>query len=338
MSHRNEEINLTPDPDVLPPPVPEPPTEPELAPALNDVLLGFGQNLKIGQSAAVHTLRAYRADLVQFLSFVQTHPELGPDRLYYLQRVHVRAFLADLQLGDYRRTSVNRKLASIRAFCKWALRQGFLESDPTVGVFTVKQEERVPKFLRLSEIETLLNAPDQNSAEGLRDKALMELLYASGMRAGEAHLLKLEDLNLEERTVMVLHGKGDKERIAMLGEAAVKALRAYLTHGRPELALHNEGVPDRAVFLNKFGTRLSDRGIRRTFDKYCKIASERLKITPHVMRHSFATHLLNNGADLRAVQELLGHANLITTQIYTHVTTEHIKEVYEQAHPRADRE
>ena len=334
----NDEINLTPDPDVLPQPVPAPPTEPELAPALNDTLAGFLQNLRIGRSAAAHTLRAYRADIVQFLGFVQTHPDLGADRLYYLERVHVRAFLTDLQLGDYRRTSVNRKLASIRAFCKWAMRQGFLESDPTVGVFTVKQEERIPKFLRMTEIETLLNAPDQNTAEGLRDKALMELLYASGMRAGEAHLLKLEDLNLEDRTVMVQHGKGDKERLAMIGEAAVRAIRAYLTLGRPELAAHNEGVPDKAVFLNKFGTRLSDRGIRRTFDKYCKIASERLKITPHIMRHSFATHLLNNGADIRAVQELLGHANLITTQIYTHVTTEHTREVYEQSHPRAESE
>ena len=338
MTEQTNDINLTPDPDVLPPPKPEAQTEPDLSPALNDSLDGFLQNLRIGRSAAVHTLRAYRADLVQFLSFVQTHPDLGSDRLYYLERVHVRAFLMDLQLGEYQRTSVNRKLASIRAFCKWAMRQGFLESDPTVGVLTVKQEERVPKFLRLSEIETLLNAPDMNTAEGLRDKAMMELLYASGMRAGEAHLLLLEDLNLEEKTVLVQHGKGDKERVAMLGDAAIRAIRAYLAHGRPELAAHNKGVTDKAVFLNKFGTRLSDRGIRRTFDKYCKIASERLKITPHVMRHTFATHLLNNGADIRAVQELLGHANLITTQVYTHVTTEHIKEVYEQAHPRADSE
>ena len=309
---------------------------PDLSPALNNVLVGFLQHLRIGRSASVHTLRAYKADLALFLGFVQSHPDLGPDRLYYIQRVHVRAYITDLQIGEYRRSSVNRKLASIRAFCKWSLRQGYLAADPTVGVLTVKQDERIPKFLRQSEIETLMNAPDLNSAEGLRDKALLELLYASGMRAGEAHLANLEDLDLIERTVFVKHGKGDRERMALLGEAAIKALRDYLDHGRPELAAHCAGVPDRAVFLNKFGTRLSDRGIRRTFDKYCQIASERLKITPHIMRHSFATHLLHNGADIRSVQELLGHQNLITTQIYTHVTTEQVRKVYDEAHPRAD--
>jgi len=319
-------------------PASRPPIEPGLSPAFNDILDGFLQFLKLARNAAAHTVRAYRADIAQFLGFVETHPELGPGALYHVERAHARAFLAGLQQGDYARTSLARKLASLRAFCRWALRQGYIEADPTIGIVTIKQEEKLPKFLRLREVEALLEAPDLTTPEGLRDKALMELLYASGIRAGEAHALDLGDLDMEEAELRVRHGKGDKERVAMMGRAAVDAMRDYLRSGRPELAANNEGTPDPAVFLNKFGKRLSDRGIRRTFDKYFRAASERLKTTPHTLRHSFATHLLDNGADLRAVQELLGHAHLVTTQIYTHVTTEKIKQVYDSAHPRAEEE
>ena len=311
------------------------PPEPVLDPILDELLSGFLQFIKLAKNAAPHTIRAYRADLQQFLGFVETHPELGPGRLYHVQRTHCRAFLADLQQGEYKRASLARKLASMRAFCKWAQRQAYMEADPTIGILTIKQDERLPEFLRLPEIDSLLDAPDTGTPDGLRDKALMELLYASGIRAGEAHQLDIGDLDLEEEELRVRHGKGDKERLAMLGHEAVRAMRAYLHHGRPLLAAHNDGKPDPAVFLNKFGRRLSDRGIRRTFDKYFKEASERLKTTPHTLRHSFATHLLNNGADIRSVQELLGHAHLITTQIYTHVTTEKMKEVYDKTHPRA---
>jgi integrase/recombinase XerC len=312
--------------------------EPGLSPALNDVLAGFLQFLKLAKNASAHTVRAYRADIAQFLGFVESHDGLGPDGLHRVQRAHVREFLADLQQGEYARTSLARKLASLRAFCRWALRQAYLQVDPTIGVVTIKQEERLPKFLRVKEVEALLEAPDARTPEGQRDRALMEVLYASGIRAGEAHGLDVSDLDLAQQELYVRHGKGDKERIAILGEPAVEALRHYLADGRPRLAAHSSGSPDPAVFLNKFGLRLSDRGIRRTFDKYCAAASLRLKTTPHVLRHSFATHLLDNGADLRAVQELLGHANLITTQVYTHVTTERMIEVYDKAHPRADTE
>jgi integrase/recombinase XerC len=315
-----------------------PPLEPGLSPALNDVLEGFLQYLKLAKNAAAHTVRAYRADIAQFLGFVETTPELGPGGLYRVGRAHVRAFLVGLQQSEYKRASLARKLASLRAFCRWAKRQSYVDGDPTIGVITIKQEERLPQFLRLREVETLLDAPDTGTPDGLRDKALMELLYASGVRAGEAHALDLSDLDLEEAEVRIRHGKGDRERIAMLGRPAIQAMRSYLYHGRPELAARNEGTAEAAVFLNKFGRRLSDRGIRRTFDKYFQIASERLKTTPHTLRHSFATHLLDNGADLRAVQELLGHAHLVTTQVYTHVTTERMKEVYEKSHPRAETE
>jgi integrase/recombinase XerC len=310
----------------------------DLSPAMQDVLHSFLQFLRLAKNAAAHTVRAYRADLEQFLGFVETHPDLGKGGLYRVERAHTRAFLVGLQQNDYSRASLARKLASLRAFCRWAKKQAYIENDPTIGVFTIKQEERLPKFLRVREVEALLTAPDTDSPDGLRDRALMELIYASGVRAGEAHDLDLPDLYLDEEEIRIRHGKGDKERIALLGQPSVIALRDYLRDGRPELAAKNEGTPDPAVFLNKFGRRLSDRGIRRTFDKYFRVASMRLKTSPHTLRHSFATHLLDNGADIRSVQELLGHAHLITTQIYTHVTTERMKEVYDQAHPRADEE
>ncbi|CEK18534.1 tyrosine recombinase XerC [Chthonomonas calidirosea] len=307
---------------------------PVLDAALADVLHGFLQYLRLAKNAAAHTVRAYRADIEQFLGYVSTHPELGT--LHLVERNHVRAFLADLQQGEYKRSSLARKLASLRAFCRWALRQGYLQADPTIGVLPIKQEERLPRFLRVREVEALLNAPDVSTPEGQRDKALMELLYASGIRAGEAHSLDIDDLDLVNEQIRIRQGKGGKDRMAFLGRAAVEALQLYLADGRLRLAAANTGSPDPAVFLNRFGKRLSDRGIRRIFDRYCLAASQRLKVTPHTLRHSFATHLLENGADLRAVQELLGHAHLITTQVYTHVTTEQIKAVYERTHPRAE--
>jgi len=327
LSHEGELVGAAPE---------KPLTEPALSHAFNEVLDGFLQYLKLARNASAHTVRAYRADIVQFLGYIESQPDLGSGGLYRVDRAHVRALLTEMQQGDYKRSSLARKLASFRAFCRWAKKQGYIENDPTVGILTIKQEERLPEFLRLGEVEHLLDAPDTATPDGLRDKALMELLYASGLRAGEAQALDLADLQLDEEELRVRHGKGDKERIAMLGRAAIDALRDYLRHGRPVLEANNtSGKADPAVFLNKFGKRLSDRGIRRTFDKYFKEASERLKTTPHTLRHSFATHLLNNGADLRAVQELLGHAHLVTTQIYTHVTTDHMKEVYDKAHPRA---
>ncbi len=296
---------------------------------------GFLQYLRLARNASAHTVRAYSADIEQFLGFIETHPDLGSSGLKLLERRHVRAFLSDLQQSGYERTSIARKLACIRAFCRWARRQNLLDGDPTIGIITIKQEARLPKFLRPAEIDCLLAAPDTSTPDGLRDKALLEMLYASGLRAGEAHALNIEDLDLSAEEIHVRHGKGNKERIALIGVSAVNAINAYVNGGRPELAAHHPGPPDAAVFLNRFGRRLSDRGIRRTFDKYFASASDRLKITPHTLRHTFATHLLDNGADLRSVQELLGHANLVTTQIYTHVTTERIQDVYNKSHPRA---
>lgn len=309
--------------------------EPGLSAAANDLLHAFLQHLRLARNASPHTVRAYRADTAQILGFVESALAPVPEGLRQLDRAAVRSFLAGLQQGEYARTSMARKLASMRSFVRWAMRQGSLTVDPTIGILPVKQEARLPKFLRVAEIEALLQAPDAASPDGQRDRALLELLYASGLRAGEARMLDVDDLDLEEGLIHVRRGKGGKERIALLGGPAIAALGGYLAEGRRLLALRARGAPDTAVFLNRFGKRLSDRGIRRTLDRYCEIASERLKTTPHVLRHSFASHLLANGADLRSVQELLGHAHLSTTQIYTHVTSEQIRTSYERSHPRA---
>jgi tyrosine recombinase XerC len=282
------------------------------------------------RNSAERTLKAYRADLLQFAAFLQTQKRL----LATTDLAILRAFLASLQPKQYARTTLARKQASLRAFFRWAKRNGYLSSDPTRGLFAPRQRRSLPKFLRAEEIEALMRAPDRSPA-GLRDRALLEMLYASGIRAGEVVGLNMEDVDLETGELRVRKGKGNRERIALLGHAATEALQEYLQQGRRQLAAKAVRGTSHALLLNKYGERLSDRGVRRTFDKYVAATGARLKITPHILRHTFATHLLENGADLRSVQELLGHANLATTQLYTHVTTERLKTAYDSAHPRA---
>jgi len=286
---------------------------------------------RAARNSAPHTLKAYSADLLQFAEFAETRQIASPAAVALND---LRAFLASLHDRNYARTTLARKQAALRAFFKWARRAGLVTIDPTRGLFAPRQQRKLPKFLRSDEIDALMNAPDDSPA-GLRDRALLELLYASGLRAGELVKLNRDDIDLEAGEVRVREGKGGKDRVALLGGAAADALVDYLRRGRPELARKARVGSSSALLLNKFGERLSDRGVRRTFDKYVAAAGSRLKITPHVLRHTFATHLLENGADLRSVQELLGHANLATTQIYTHVTTERLKTIYDHAHPRA---
>jgi integrase/recombinase XerC len=286
---------------------------------------------KSARNSALPTLKAYGSDLAQLATFAESRGIAQPGQITLND---LRAFLASLQSDNYARTTLARKQAALRAFFRWARRTNLVTADPTRGLFAPRQQRRLPKFLRTEEIEALMCAPDDSPA-GLRDRALLELLYASGIRAGELVRLNVSDLDLEAGEIRVREGKGGKDRIALLGGAAAEALNRYLSEGRAELAQRTTEGPWETLLLNKFGNPLSDRGVRRVFDKYVASVGSRLKITPHVLRHSFATHLLENGADLRSVQELLGHANLATTQIYTHVTTERLKTIYDEAHPRA---
>ena len=289
---------------------------------------------KSGRGSSENTRRAYGADLAQLDEFLTAR---GQSTLPQADTSALRAFFASLQEQGLARSTLARKRAAVRSFFQWARRSGLVTADPTRGLFAPRQQRKLPKFLRSEEIEALMLAPD-DSPGGLRDRAMLELLYASGLRAGELVKLDLPDLDLETREVKVRFGKGKKERVALIGGAAHEALSDYLQIGRPALAAKCKRGSSNAIFLNKLGDRLSDRGIRRTFDRYMAVVGERLKITPHVLRHSFATHLLEGGADLRAVQELLGHANLATTQIYTHVSTERLKTIHTGAHPRGKAE
>ncbi len=293
----------------------------------------FLHHLEAVKGASPHTVKAYAEDLDQFAAFAETQ---GVTDIRAADPALLRSFLAHLESLGLARASRARKTASLRSFFAYLARQSFLPRSPAVGLRTVKTERRLPKFLRSDEIESLLAAPDAATALGLRDRALLETLYASGMRAGELVTLNVADVNYDEGVIRVI-GKGDKERVTLLGRQAVFALERYVRKGRPELVLKAD-KDSGALFVNRYGERLSDRGVRKLFDRYCAAASTHLKITPHVLRHTFATHLLSNGADLRLIQELLGHASVATTQMYTHVTTERLQEVYAQAHPRAKKE
>ncbi len=287
----------------------------------------FLHSLEAARGASEHTVRAYASDLASFVEFVEGRPEVD--------RSTVRAYLATLAPNDYAPATVARKLAALRSFFRFLVRSGYRTDDPMRGIRTPKQPHRLPKFLRGEEVQALMEAPDKSPA-GLRDRALLEVLYGAGLRASEAIHLDVGDLDLSSELLRVRRGKGGRDRMALIGRMAVDALDAYLAEGRRVLLERNpHGKAEVALFLNKYGSRLSDRGVRRTIEKYIDSVGHRLHVTPHVLRHSFATHMLQNGADIRAVQELLGHASLATTQIYTHVTTEHMQQAYGEAHPRA---
>ena len=295
----------------------------------------FTAHLRGVRGASAHTVKAYAEDLLQFARFAE---QQGVGDAGAVDTPLVRAFLTDLSAGrGLARTSVARKASSLRAFFRFLVRRGLAASDPARNLSTPRKRESLPHFLAEEEVNLLLQAPDTAKPEGLRDRAILEVLYASGMRAGELVALDKTDISCDangEGTARVRRGKGGKERVALLGRSAVTALQEYLDWGHGLLAARGRGAAA-ALFLNKSGGRLSDRSVRRLFDKYCDVVAASHKITPHTLRHSFATHLLDRGADLRVVQELLGHADLSTTQIYTHVTTGRMRETYERAHPRA---
>jgi len=276
-----------------------------------------------------HTLTAYRKDLAQFLQFLKAGAGFKPGEVTPMK---VRQFLAHLRAAACSRATINRRLAAIRSFYRFLQRQELVQSNPAASLSTPKHQKKLPAFMDTSEVERLLAAPKGDSFQAARDRAILETLYSTGCRVGELVGANVEDADLIGE-VLKVRGKGRKERLCPLGRFAVQAIRHYLP--RREVFRPQLGFDRRALFLNKSGGRLSARSVRRLLEKYLKQAGLSHKISPHTLRHSFATHLLDRGADLRAVQELLGHASLSTTQIYTHVTTERMKRIYDKAHPRA---
>ncbi|MDD5082537.1 MAG: tyrosine recombinase, partial [Dehalococcoidales bacterium] len=243
----------------------------------------------------------------------------------------LRNYLSQLLDRGFVKASIARKLSAIRSFYGYLLREGMVPVNPLVSTSSPKLDKRLPSFLTLSEVERLLEAPDVSNPRGLRDRALLEVLYASGLRVSELVNLDLAQVNLETNEIRVW-GKGSKERMVLMGQPAARAIITYLKRGRP--ALLGKKKTD-ALFLNRYGDRLVERRVQRILEKYATAVGARRRVYPHMLRHTFATHLLDGGADLRAVQELLGHASLSTTQIYTHISQSQARKVYLSAHPLA---
>ncbi len=285
----------------------------------------FLQALEVGRGYSPHTITAYRQDLEQYAAFLEREgrPWLEVDRQV------ARRYLADMQRRGLAPASIARKLAALRSFYAYVVRRGTLPSHPLRALGTPKQPQRLPRYLSVEETVALLMTPDLSTPQGWRDRAILELLYASGLRVGELVSLDMGDVDFGRRELRV-QGKGGRERLAVVGRPALRALRDYLREGRPRLVGKR---PCPALFLNRLGGRLSDRSVRTIVSRYADLAGIDGQVSPHTLRHTFATHLLEGGADLRIVQELLGHARLTTTQRYTHVSQAHIREVYRRIFP-----
>ena len=326
---------------------------------MKEQLRSFLEYLRLNRNASPHTIAAYDSDLSQFLDFVAT--DLKKSRLELqpsdVTLTAVRAYLADLYRHGQARASVSRKLSALRTFTRYLRREGFIDGDPVALAAAPKREHKVPAHLSVDEMSTLLDTPDAGEPLGKRDRAILELFYASGLRLSELVGLDVEDLNLSARMVRVM-GKGSKERIVPFNDATRRSLAAWLKERggllvnpksqtpNPKSQTRNpksQGSKRSAVahadplFVNFRGSRLTGRSVQRLVARYVSLCSTRFGISPHALRHSFATHLLERGADLRAIQELLGHVQLSTTQRYTHVNSAQLLDVYRRAHPRAKR-
>lgn len=300
--------------------------------ALDERLGFFLSYLSTVKNCSALTLHSYRSDITQFLALLRQ----SGDELCDLSHYKMRCYLAWLKEKGYRRSTIARKLSATRSFLRFLHKEGQLASGSWACVTRPRQEKALPHFLYDHEVTKLLETPDEGTLLGFRDRTILELIYAGGLRVGELVGLTPESLQLEERLVKV-KGKGCKERILPIGRAAAALLEEYLERVRPALIALNRNDSGKSVsglFINHRGGTLTDRGVRVIFLKYIRRVSSQENLTPHSLRHSFATHLLERGADLRVVQELLGHESVSTTQIYTHVTGKRLQEVYRLAHPR----
>ncbi|HHJ99121.1 MAG TPA: tyrosine recombinase [Actinobacteria bacterium] len=296
-------------------------------PSTESLIDEFIVHLRVERNLSPRTIAAYTSDLTGFADWAVregVHPLDADHR-------RLRRYLAELDRARYARRTVARRLASVRAFYRYLVRRGYLTGSPAAVLSTPKIPKRLPDVAPEPFLDELLSLPDTSTPQGLRDRAILELLYASGVRVSELTGLDLGDVDTASATVRVM-GKGSRERIVPIHRLAVSQVVAYMRQGRPSL---DKGAGETALFLNRLGTRLSPSGVRRMLDRHLSSIAQTRHLTPHDLRHSFATHLLEGGADLRTVQELLGHVALATTQIYTHVSTRHLREVHRGAHPRA---
>jgi integrase/recombinase XerD len=297
---------------------------------MDDLLKKFMRFLLEEKRVAANTLLSYERDLKNYLRYLINVEAI--ENINQVQRVHIVHFLIFLKEQGKSAKTLARHIASIRAFHQFLLRDQATSQDPSILIETPRSERSIPKVLSIEEVEKLLDLPHAQGHFGLRDKAMLELLYATGIRVSELIQIDIEHVNLTMGFISVI-GKSNKERIIPIGKTAAEALTRYLEHGRLNFIKQNR--PDDALFLNHQGKRLTRQGFWKILKKLAKEAGIENELTPHILRHSFATHLLENGADLKAVQEMLGHADISTTQIYTHITKTRLKDVYSKFHPRA---
>ncbi len=301
---------------------------------MHDLIEKYLEYLDIERNCSPHTIASYRNDLLQFLQFLKAHFHTEKVDLEKINHRVLREFFGSLSDQGLKKKSIARKLASLRSFLKFLVRKKILSSNPALNVISPKVEKLLPTFLDERTMTRLMESPERTTPTGARDAAILELLYSTGMRLNELIQLNLGDIDFRNTTVKVL-GKGNKQRIIPFGRKAREALEIYLEK-RGELLKNDAILEDRkAVFLTVHGKRLYPKGVNLIVNRYIAQVSEIAKRSPHIIRHTFATHLLDRGADLRAVKELLGHESLSTTQIYTHVTVDRLKKIYSQAHPKA---
>jgi len=298
---------------------------------LNSTITRFLRYMATERNASDLTIKAYREDLFGFTAWIQDGD--GPTSTEALTPTHLRQFQAALQQADYARSTISRKLASLRSFFKFAMREGVATTNPAKPLRNPRQSRKLPHVLSNDEVGRLLVAPSAHDAAGLRDRAILETMYSAGLRVSELVGLRDGDLDFGQGITRV-RGKGRKERISPLGSYAIEAIQAYAA--RRSRSTEAEKLGQAApVFVNRFGNILTTRSVGRMLDKYIAETGLDTRTSPHTLRHSFATHLLDRGADIRSVQELLGHKSLTTTQIYTHVSATNLRTIYEKAHPRA---
>jgi integrase/recombinase XerC len=294
---------------------------------LNPTVSAFLTHLKLESQASAHTVRSYEDDLVVFGRFLDDNLGEGTDPAV-ADPARLRRYAAWLSSQGYAATTIARRLASLRSFFRYLRKQGVVTSDPAAGLRNPKQPKRLPRLLGIDDVIRLLDSIPVDQPLGFRDRAMLETLYGGGLRVSELVGLNLEDLDFEQELVRV-RGKGKRERLCPVGRMAIRWIAGYLPLREPEHAA------EPALFLNRYGNRLTTRSVGRLMEDHLARAGLTHAASPHTLRHSFATHLLDRGADLRSVQELLGHRNLTTTQIYTHVTRERLLDIYHEAHPRA---
>lgn len=284
--------------------------------------------LKAERNASPYTIRNYRTDLVDFFHFIKMQ---NLESLHEVDKHVLRAYLLQLMQRGIVKASISRKLSAIRSFYRYLQREGLVNPESILEISSPKIDKYLPEFLTLNEIKKLLGSPDLTNPSGQRDRAILELLYASGLRVSELVKLDLGQINLNTREIRVW-GKGSKERVVLMGIPAATTLNDYINQGRLEFLANDK---EQAIFINRYGKRLIERRVQKILEYHAKKAGINKKVHPHMLRHTFATHLLDGGADLRVVQELLGHASLSSTQVYTHVSKSQARNIYRSAHPMA---